>query len=79
LGESFFVWTAALGKILNLDSLRKRKVIVVEWYCMCKKSGESIDHLFLHCEAARELWNVIFSLFGVEWIMPRRVIELLDC
>lgn len=48
-------------------------------YYMCKRSGESIDHLFLHCEAARELWNVILSLFGVERIMPRRVIELLDC
>jgi hypothetical protein len=34
---------------------------------------------FLHCEVARELWNVIFRLFGVEWVMPRRVIELLDC
>ena len=31
---------------------------------MCKKSGESIDHLFLHCEIARELWISIFYLFG---------------
>jgi hypothetical protein len=29
--------------------------VVVEWCCMCKKSGESIDHLMLHCEVAREL------------------------
>jgi hypothetical protein len=60
----FFVWMAALAK--TMDNLRKRKAIVLEWCCMCKRSGESLDHLFLHCEVVRELWSVIFSLFGVE-------------
>jgi hypothetical protein len=23
-------------------------LIVIEWCCLCKKSGESIDHLLLH-------------------------------
>lgn len=46
---------------------------------MCKRSGESIDHLLLHCEVARELWTLIFRLFKVERIMPKRVIELLAC
>jgi hypothetical protein len=75
---AFFVWTAALGKILTMDNLRKRNVVVVEWCCMCKKSGESIDHLLIHCEVARELWSYILNLFGVEWVMPRRVIDLLN-
>jgi hypothetical protein len=50
----------------DLDNLRKRNIVVVEWCCMCKKSGESIDHLSLHCEVARELWSYILKLFGVE-------------
>jgi hypothetical protein len=50
---------------------------VIEWCCMCKKSGESIEHLLLHCEVARDLWCYILTLFGVEWVMPRRVLELL--
>jgi hypothetical protein len=49
---AFFVRSAALGKILTHDNLRKRNVIVIEWCCLCKKSGESIDHLLLHCEVA---------------------------
>lgn len=49
------MWTVALGKILTLDNLRKRNIVVVEWYCMCKKSGESIDHLLIRCEVAKEL------------------------
>jgi hypothetical protein len=55
---------STLEKILTLDNLQKMNVIVVDWYCMCKKSGESIDHLFLRCEIARELWSSIFYLFG---------------
>jgi hypothetical protein len=71
----FFVWTMTLGKILTLDNLRKRNVIVVDWCYMYKKSGESIDHLILHCKIARELWNSLFHLFGVNWVMPRRMRE----
>jgi hypothetical protein len=44
-----------VGNILTLDNLRKRKVIVVDLCCMCKRSEESIDHLLLYCEIAREL------------------------
>jgi hypothetical protein len=44
---------------------------------MYKKSGESIDHLLLHCEVAKELWSSLFQLFGVAWVMPQRVRELL--
>jgi hypothetical protein len=74
---AFFVWSAALGKILTLDNLRKMNVVVIEWCCMCKKSGESIEHLLLHCEVAHDLWSYILTLFGVEWVMPRMVLELL--
>jgi len=33
--------------------------------------------LIIHCELARELWSSILNLFGVEWVMPRQVIDLL--
>ena len=75
---TFFVWTAALEKILTMDNLRKRNVVVVEWCCLCKKSGESIDHLLLHCEVACDLWVSIYNLFGVVRVMPRRVIDILN-
>jgi hypothetical protein len=73
---SFFVWTAALGKILAHDNLRRRHIVVVEWCCMCKKNGESIDHL-LYCDVARVVWCSFYRLFGVEWVMPRSVLDLL--
>ena len=54
-----------------LDNLRKKNVMVVEWCCMYKKIGESIDHLLIHCEVAKELWSSILKLFGMDWVMPR--------
>jgi len=75
---TFFVWSVALGKILTHDNFRKRNIIVIEWCCLCKKSGESIDHLLLHYEVARDLWSYILILFGVVWVMPRTVLELLN-
>jgi hypothetical protein len=73
---AFFTWIAVLGKILTMDNLRKN-IIVTEWCCMCKKSGESIDHLLLHCEVAIEVWNLVCQLFGVMWVMPGRLKECL--
>ena len=76
---AFFVWAAALGHILTIDNLRRRQVIVLDWCCMCKKNGESISHLLLHCSTAREIWYFIFSIFDITWVMPCGVLELLSC
>jgi len=51
--------------------------MVVEWCCMCKKSEESIDHLLLHCDVARDIWSYFLILFWVEWLTLRRVLDLL--
>ena len=76
---AFFSWTAALGKILTAENLRHRGIILVNWCCMCKVAEESVEHLLLHCTYARELWDMIFVLFGVHWVMPRSVMALFDC
>jgi len=44
---------------------------------MCKKNGKSIDHL-LHCDVARVVWYSFYSLFGVEWVIPRSMLDLLS-
>jgi hypothetical protein len=59
-----------------MDNLQKQHVIVVDWCCLCKRNGESMDHLWLHCEVACAIWNVFFSRFGLSRVMPRRVVDL---
>jgi hypothetical protein len=52
----FFVWPTALSKILTLDNLRRRHVIVTNICCMCKRSEEMVDHHhLLHFEVAYAL------------------------
>ena len=55
---------ATFGRILTNDNLWKRQLFVIDWCCMCKRD-------------ARELWSTVFSLFGVAWVMPSGVMELL--
>jgi len=60
------------------DNLHRHHIVVVEWCCMCKKSGESIEHLLLHYDVARDIWSFFYRLFGVKWVMPQRVLNLLS-
>ncbi|XP_041003822.1 uncharacterized protein LOC121249177 [Juglans microcarpa x Juglans regia] len=76
---AFFVWGAALEKILNTDNLRKRGCVVMDWCYMCKKNGESVVHLLLHSEVTWVLWDEIFQMVDVAWVMPMRVVDLLGC
>ena len=46
---------------------------------MCKGGGEFLDHLLLYCPIALEMCSMIFYLFGIFWVMPQRVVDLLDC
>uniref|UniRef100_A0A2N9GWZ4 Reverse transcriptase domain-containing protein n=1 Tax=Fagus sylvatica TaxID=28930 RepID=A0A2N9GWZ4_FAGSY len=73
---TFFSWSAALGKVLTIDNLHTRGLILQEWCCICKCNGESVDHLFLHCSVASDLWALVFSMFGIQWVMPQTVLEL---
>jgi hypothetical protein len=63
-------------KIITLDNLRKRQIIVINRCCICKKNGESVDHLLLFCEVACVLGNAIFSRFRLSCVVPRQVVDL---
>ena len=60
---AFFSWSASLEKILTIDNLHKRRIIVLDWCYMFKRCGELVNHLLLHCPIAFELWSLVFCLF----------------
>jgi hypothetical protein len=76
-GGAFFVWTVVHSKILTLDNLGRRGLVVVNRCWLCEMEGESVDHILLHCAVARDLWNAFFARFGLCWVMPRSVKEVL--
>jgi hypothetical protein len=78
-GRLFFSWSAAQGKILTVENLRKKNIIIVDRCYLCKRDGESVDHLLLHCDVASTLWIHVFTRFGMSWVMLKRVIDLFAC
>jgi hypothetical protein len=75
----FFSWSMALRKMLIMNNLRNQHVIVVDRCCMCRRNGESVDHLLFHCEASGALWNAFFNCFRLSWVMHTRIIDLYAC
>jgi hypothetical protein len=43
---------------------------------MRNKSGK-IPNLLLHCDVERDLWDIVFQTFRVEWVMPRQVVDFM--
>ena len=74
---AFFVWKAVRSKILTLDNLGRRGMVVGNRCWLYETEGESVDHLLLHCVVASGLWNAFFSRFGLCWVLPHSVKELL--
>ena len=52
--------------------------MIVDWCCMCKSNGDSVAWLLLHCPFAMELWDMLFCLLGVSWVMPSFVCAMLE-
>ena len=44
---------------------------------MCLKNEETIDHLLLHCSKSRTLWELLFTLVRVSWVVPSSIREML--
>jgi hypothetical protein len=76
---AFFARSATLGKILTLDNLKKRHVILVDRCCICKRNEELVDHLLLHYDVAYALWSALFTRFGMSWVLRGRVIDFFTC
>ena len=47
--------------------------------CMCCCNAESMDHLLLFCSVAHSSWMYMLWLFGIDWVMPGLVVDLLFC
>ncbi|KAJ9684352.1 hypothetical protein PVL29_016699 [Vitis rotundifolia] len=74
---SFFAWEATWGKALTLDMVQKRGWALANRCFMCLEEEETIDHLLFHCSRTRILWDLLFTLFGVTWVLPSSVRETL--
>ena len=74
---SFFAWEASWGKILTLDKLQRRGWQLPNRCFLCGCEEESANHIMLHCTVVKILWEIALAIFGVQWVFPESVIEVL--
>ncbi|RVW15849.1 Exportin-7 [Vitis vinifera] len=67
---SFFAWEASWEKVLTQDQLKRRGWILANRCCLCFAEKETINHILVHCSKTKILWDLVFSLFGVNWVLP---------
>jgi hypothetical protein len=48
-----------------MDNLRKHHIIVIDWCCMCKKSGKILDHLIERSDefGSSDVWYRVGYIF----------------
>ncbi|XP_077232171.1 uncharacterized protein LOC143867003 [Tasmannia lanceolata] len=49
---------------------------LVDHCSLCIEAGETIDHIFVHFKVARSVWSGILSRFGISWVFPSTLTEL---
>ena len=74
---SFFAWEASWGKIFTLDRLQRRGWQLPNRCFLCGCEEENVNHMLLHCIVVKTLWEIVLAIFGVQWVFPESVKEVL--
>ncbi|RVW36183.1 hypothetical protein CK203_100357 [Vitis vinifera] len=58
---------------LSMIGRWRRWRVLFPWniiWSSCVPTKEMINHILIHCSKARVLWELVFALFGVKWVLP---------
>ena len=74
-------WLVAHGRVNTCDLLQRRRpkaCFSPHWCVLCKKQGESVDHVFVQCEVVSQLWERLFQEASLIWEIPSGSCEFLS-
>jgi hypothetical protein len=73
---SALAWQVFLNRIPTKENLCRRGILRTnETACMlCRDGGESVRHLFLHCDYAVVIWYSVCRWLGVVVVLPAEVV-----
>lgn len=66
---SFFAWQASKDRILTIDNLIKRGIVLTKKCFLCKNNAESSNHLLFWCPITYNLRTMVYGLLGICWVM----------
>ena len=66
-------WIALNESCLTQNNLNRRGFQLVNRCYLCMENEETVNHLFLHCPVATNLWNMFYCLSGLKWVMPQNL------
>ena len=66
---SVFAWEVSWNKNFDHRSAQKEGWNMPNRCYLCKEKEETTDHLILFCKKVTMLWSLIFSFFGVQWVL----------
>lgn len=61
-----------------MDSLKKRGFVMVNRCILYRVEEEFVDHILLYCSYSREVQKMLWDSFGVEWVIPSTVKDLVS-
>lgn len=71
--DCIFAWKGVKEKILILDNVIKTGKILVNRCFLCDNDAESCNHILLWCPFTANLWHMVYSLIGINWVMSSSV------
>ncbi|XP_028059454.1 uncharacterized protein LOC114263152 [Camellia sinensis] len=77
----FFGWLAWRGRIKTASFLRRIGMLNgnVDVCCIfCKEMEETSIHVLLHCPFVWWIWSYFVNWWGLQWVLPGSVQDLLD-
>ena len=74
---SFFAWEAKWVKALILNQVQRQGWSLANGCYIRQMDKESIDLILIHNVRTKVLWELLFTLFGVSWVLPLSVRETL--
>lgn len=77
-----FTWQAIQNKIATKSVLISRNILNLEagggaWCPLCNVEIESPPHLLLHCSISWYVWSQIVNWWGLVWVCPYSVYDLM--
>lgn len=74
---AFFFWTIVKERLLTIDLLQRRGMIILNACPICLKDAENVDHIFIYCRFDSEISERFLTEIHLSWVFPNRMVLLL--